>query len=70
METILIYIIIYAVIGNIAAMIMMVKEIENWGLAPGWIMVLFYLLTAMLWPLAVPLILAAIKANKDEEERK
>ena len=66
----LIYIIIYVIIGNIAAFIMMVKEIENWGLAPGWVMILLYIFTAAVWPIAVPSILAAIKANKDEEARK
>ena len=70
MDATLIYFLIYAIIGLIAGGVMIVVMITNWGMCSGGTLLAFYAFTALLWPVAVPLILAAIKANKDEEERK
>lgn len=64
-----ILVIVYAIVGIIAGAVMLVTLIANWGLAPGWTMITIYLFVAALWPIAVPMILAAIKDDKNEKEK-
>lgn len=69
MSTATLLILLYALIGVIAGAVMIVKLIAAWGLCSGGTMITVYLFVAALWPIAVPMILAAIKADKDEEKR-
>lgn len=70
MSTATLLILLYALIGVIAGAVMIVKLIAAWGLCSGGTMITVYLFVAALWPIAIPLILMAIKYDKDEEAKK
>lgn len=68
MSTVALLILLYAMIGVIAGAVMLAAMIVNWGLCSGITMILSFIIIALLWPVAVPLIWAAIKENKKEGE--
>lgn len=70
METNTLLILLYIIVGIVSGAVMLVKMVINFGMCSGVVIVVFFMATAISWPLSVPLILAMIKANKDEEERK
>ena len=70
MNTVIILILLYALIGFIAGAVMIVKLIAAWGLCSGGTMMTVFLFVAALWPIAVPIILAAIKEDQKDKEAK
>ena len=63
-------ILLYALIGVISGVVMIVKLIAAWGLCSGVTMITVYLFIAALWPIAVPMILTAINQDKKDKEAK